>query len=197
VPLSSNDVIVTGVIFFGWSAAMDDTDEHPGTVMRNIGCEDRRRAGPAKRRRSTAYRRCSTIGVLLVDVKVTMSKFFAALILAMVSMSGVLASESHRPPGPAMMVHFDYYPRDLQRVHALERRLDDAMERARVGRMGEAELHADGNDGYLYMYGEDSDRLYAVVKPILMASKLMSTAEVTKHYGADERTFALHQDGRK
>jgi len=46
-----------------------------------------------------------------------------------------------------MMVHFDYYPKDLPRIHVLEHRLESAIKRAGVGELGETELHVDGNDG--------------------------------------------------
>jgi hypothetical protein len=46
-----------------------------------------------------------------------------------------------------------------------------------------------GNDGYLYMYGPDPDRLYVVVSPILKSSTLMNNAEVTKlHAHARKRS---------
>ncbi|CAB3805196.1 hypothetical protein LMG28688_06140 [Paraburkholderia caffeinitolerans] len=94
-----------------------------------------------------------------------------------------------------MMVHFDYYPKDLPQIRALEHRLEGAIKRAGVGELGETEYHLDGNDGYLYMYGPDPDRLYGVVLPILKSSRLMSDAEVTKHYGSRSETFLLRRDG--
>jgi hypothetical protein len=94
-----------------------------------------------------------------------------------------------------MMVHFDFYPKDRARIRSLEHRLASAIKRARVGELGETEFHVDGNDGYLYMYGPDPDRLYVVAAPILKSSKLMTDAEVTKHYGSRTETFAIHRDG--
>ncbi|WP_175719295.1 hypothetical protein [Burkholderia anthina] len=94
-----------------------------------------------------------------------------------------------------MMVHFDYYRKDMPRIRALEHRLESAIKRAGVGELGETEFHLDGNDGYLYMYGPDPDRLYTVVSPILESSKLMTDAEVTKHYGSRTETFVLHRGG--
>jgi len=91
-----------------------------------------------------------------------------------------------------MMVHFDYYPKDRARIRDLEHRLERAIKRAGVGELGETELHIDGNDGYLYMYGPDADRLYAVTRPILRSSSLMADAEVTKHYGSRAETFVMH-----
>ena len=94
-----------------------------------------------------------------------------------------------------MMVHFDYYPKDRARIRVLEKRLESAIKRAGVGELGETEFHIDGNDGYLYMYGPDPDRLYMVAGPILKSSKLMADAEVTKHYGTRTETFVIHRDG--
>lgn len=94
-----------------------------------------------------------------------------------------------------MMVHFDYYPKDLPRIRVLEHRLEGAIKRAGVGELGETEFHLDGNDGYLYMYGPDPDRLFAVAGPILNSSKLMTDAEVTKHYGSRTETFVIHRGG--
>ncbi|OBR54341.1 hypothetical protein A6456_38305 [Paraburkholderia tropica] len=94
-----------------------------------------------------------------------------------------------------MMVHFDYYPRDLPRIHALELRLQHAIKRAGVGELGETEYHLGGNDGYLYMYGPEPDRLYSIVQPILKSSRLMSNAEVTKHVGSRSEMFLLRRDG--
>ncbi|RKP43485.1 hypothetical protein D7S89_26030 [Trinickia fusca] len=96
-----------------------------------------------------------------------------------------------------MMVHFDYYPKDLPRVRMLENRLKSAIKRAGVGELGETELHIDGNDGYLYMYGPDPDRLYVVVSPILKSSKLMTEAEVTKWHGPRTETFMMRRDGMR
>ena len=96
-----------------------------------------------------------------------------------------------------MMVHFDYYPKDRARIHALEHRLAGAITRAGVGELGETEFHIDGNDGYLYMYGPDPDRLYGVIGPILKSSRLMTDAEVTKHYGARTETFVINRDGAR
>jgi hypothetical protein len=95
------------------------------------------------------------------------------------------------------MVHFDYYRQDMPRIHALERRLESAIKRARVGELGETEFHLDGNDGYLYMYGADPDRMYTAVSPILKSSRLMTGAEVTKHYGSRTQTFVIHRDGER
>jgi hypothetical protein len=115
-----------------------------------------------------------------------------AALLTIAALSGsAAANPAQKPPGPAMMVHFDYYPKDRPEIHALEHRLASAIERANAGELGETETHIDGNDGYLYMYGPDADRLYRVTSPILRSSRLTAHAEVTKWYGARTQTFVI------
>ena len=91
----------------------------------------------------------------------------------------VAADVPPKPPGPVVMVHFDYYEKDKARLHALEQRLDRAVKQAGAGELGETELHRDGNDGYLYFYGASADRLYAVARPILKSSGWLTGTEVT------------------
>jgi len=119
-------------------------------------------------------------------------KTFATFLCFALFAGSATAEQTQKPSGPVMMVHFDYYPKDRARIRDLEHRLERAIKRAGVGELGETELHIDGNDGYLYMYGPDADRLYAVTRPILRSSSLMADAEVTKHYGSRAETFVMH-----
>ena len=115
-----------------------------------------------------------------------------ATLLCIAFAAGSAAAESpQKPPGPVMMVHFDYYLKDRPQIHALELRLASAIRRADAGELGETEIHIDGNDGYIYMYGPDPDRLYRVTSPILKSSKLTAHSEVTKWYGARRETFVM------
>lgn len=102
-----------------------------------------------------------------------------------------------KPPGPVVMVHFDYYEKDKARLYALEQRLDRAVRRAGAGELGETELHRDGNDGYLYLYGASPDRLYAVARPILKSSGWLTGTEVTLRRETGAETFPLRGDGAR
>ncbi|MBX9298435.1 hypothetical protein LQR30_14085 [Chromobacterium piscinae] len=117
----------------------------------------------------------------------------SALLLAF-SAAAAAAPPTQKLPEPSITVRFDYYPQDLARIRALERKLASAIKRARAGELGETELHLDGNDGFLYLYGPDPDRLYAAAGPILRPSRLMVHAEVTKQYAASSKTFPLGKD---
>ncbi|WP_254916175.1 hypothetical protein [Pandoraea sp. PE-S2T-3] len=105
--------------------------------------------------------------------------------------SALAVEQSEKHAGPAVSVHFDYYRTDYATVRNLEARLGKAIKRAQVGELSESELHLDGNDGYLYMYGPDPDRLYDVARPILRAYRLTANAEVTKWRGTRTETFLL------
>ncbi len=102
-----------------------------------------------------------------------------------------------KPPGPVVMVHFDYYDRDNARLLALEQRLDRAVKQAGAGELGETEVHRDGNDGYLYFYGTSADRLYAIARPILKSSGWLTGTEVTLRRDAGAETFPLRGGGAR
>ncbi|WP_238146046.1 hypothetical protein [Burkholderia gladioli] len=123
-------------------------------------------------------------------------EFAVLLSIALLASRALAASPaptaSSTSSAPVVMVHFTFYERELPRLRQLEQALRVQIERAQAGELGETELHLDGNDGYLYMYGSDADRLYALVSATLRASRLMRGAEVTQWRGAGSRTFPLH-----
>lgn len=63
--------------------------------------------------------------------------FATVLCIALLAGSAAASEPSQRPPGPVMMVHFDYYPRNLPRIRVLEHRLESAIRRAHAGELGE------------------------------------------------------------
>ncbi|NWK78374.1 hypothetical protein HWX34_10600 [Aquitalea sp. LB_tupeE] len=93
-----------------------------------------------------------------------------------------------------MTVKFDFYPEDSTQIHRLEKKLQRAMQRARVGELGETEFHLDGNEGFFYLFGPNPERLFAVVGPILRSSTLMQNAEVEERDALHRKTFLLLQD---
>lgn len=66
---------------------------------------------------------------------------------------GVATPSEGRPVEQAVIIHFAYGSKDLQRLFALETRLEAAIAKAGVGQYDGNEVAVDGNDGYLYMYG--------------------------------------------
>lgn len=87
----------------------------------------------------------------------------------------------------AVIVSFQYGSTDLDRLFALERRLEAAIAKAGAGKYDGNEIATDGTDGRLYMYGPDADRLFAVVRPLLEAEAFMRGARVVVRYGTPSK----------
>jgi hypothetical protein len=90
----------------------------------------------------------------------------------------------------AVIVHFDYGRKDWSRFFEFEKALEEAIARANVGEYDGNELAVDGSDGSMYMYGADADKLFAVVKPHLLAASFLRNIVVTLRYGAVTDTAA-------
>ena len=99
--------------------------------------------------------------------------------------SGTVTPGEHGPGAStqAVIVALRYGSRDLGSLHALEHRLEAAIEAAHVGEFDGDEVAVDGSDARLYAYGPDADRLFVVMRPILEAEPFAHGAEVTLRYG--------------
>jgi hypothetical protein len=97
--------------------------------------------------------------------------------------SSAAAPANPTTPEHAVVVHFQYGARDLQRLFALEKKLEAAIVSAGVGEFDGNDVAADGSDGYLYMYGPNADRLFETIKPILEATQFMRGAKIKLRYG--------------
>jgi hypothetical protein len=117
----------------------------------------------------------------------------------MLPMFGARLSASEaaaRVPEQAVIVYFDYGNTDWKPFFAFEKTLKDEITKAGVGDYDGNELAVDGSDGRLYMYGPDADKLFAVVRPILLSSALLRNINVTLRYGSVDdklaRTVKIH-----
>jgi hypothetical protein len=115
-----------------------------------------------------------------------MMKSILAWISALVGATALAAAPAQKAVEQAVIVHFTYGSTDLAPLFELEDRVEAAISAASVGEYDGHEVAIDGSDGYLYMYGPDADKLFAVVRPILEKAAFMRGAEVTKRYGAAE-----------
>jgi hypothetical protein len=111
----------------------------------------------------------------------------AIRILLMVVLVGLSlpasAVDKARSAQQEVVVHFRYGSKDLKPLYALEDKLEAAIKGAGVGDFDGDEVATDGHDGYLYMYGQDADRLFEVIKPVLATAAFMKGARVAKRYG--------------
>ena len=119
----------------------------------------------------------------------------ALLTTALLSAGTAHAATAHTASPPlAITVRFDFYPEDSTQIHQLEKKLQRAMQRARVGELGETEFHLDGNEGFFYLFGPNPERLFAVIGPILQSSALMQNAEVEERDARHKKIFMLQPD---
>jgi hypothetical protein len=96
-----------------------------------------------------------------------------------------------RPPSPSgpgaseqsVMVAAPLASGGLDRVHAVEGSLREAIARAGAGRFDGDEVTPGGQEVTLYAYGPDADRLWAAMAPVLEHEPSMRGAAVTIRYG--------------
>jgi len=84
----------------------------------------------------------------------------------------------------AVIVNFDYGSSDWKPFFGFESTLQQAISKSGTGEYDGNELAANGSDGRMYMYGPDADKLFAVVKPLLLSTHLLKNIRVTLRYGA-------------
>lgn len=82
-----------------------------------------------------------------------------------------------------VIVRFNYRLPDLTALREVEHNIEGAILRAGVGEYDGDEIAVSLSDGFLYMYGPDADRLFAVIRPVLESAPFMRGALVTLRYG--------------
>src|SRR4051812_26478938 len=108
-------------------------------------------------------------------------------LLALLALLGIGAGnskvESAGKHEEAVIVHFDYGTKDWSTFFQFEKEFEDSISAAAVGDYDGNELAVDGSDGSMYIYGPDADKLFAFVKPRLLAASFLKNIVVTLRYG--------------
>jgi hypothetical protein len=108
-------------------------------------------------------------------------------LLALFVLLGIAAGtskvESADKHEEAEIVHFDYGAKDWSTFFEFEKGFKDAISAAAVGEYDGNELTVDGS-GSMYIYGPDADKLFAFVKPRLLAATFLKNVIVTLRYGS-------------
>lgn len=89
-------------------------------------------------------------------------------------------------PEQAVIIHFQYGIQGLDSLYQLENKIEKLMKDSKIGEYDGHEIAVDYSDGFLYFYGNDADKLFNEVKPILISSSFMKNAEATLRYGSVE-----------
>ncbi|MBL8091956.1 MAG: hypothetical protein KF758_02910 [Anaerolineales bacterium] len=96
----------------------------------------------------------------------------------------------------SVIIHFQYGLDTLDSLHDLENELETILEFAKVGFYDGNEINVNLNDGYMFMYGSDAEKIYEVIFPIIKLFPFMNNATVTLHYelpigGTKEKVFSI------
>jgi hypothetical protein len=110
-------------------------------------------------------------------------KIWHKLAAALTIVSSAAYAGGAKPPEQAVIVKFRYGSTNLAPLFELEDRLKNALAATGVGEYDGNEMALDGQDGVLYMYGPDADRLHEAVAPILKREAFMRGARIKKRYG--------------
>jgi len=111
-------------------------------------------------------------------------RLFVAFLLLAAAWSVSLAATKPSTPEQAVLVQFDYGSKDWAPFFEFEKGFEAAIADSGLGDYDGNELAVDGSDGTMYIYGPDADKLFAFVKPRLLAAKILKNIRVTLRYGA-------------
>lgn len=82
-----------------------------------------------------------------------------------------------------VIVHFFYGVSDLSALHVLEEELDSALQRNMVGEYHGYEMSSDNGDGYLFILGDNAEKIFTCIKPLLENFYFMDRCMVTLRSG--------------
>ena len=85
-----------------------------------------------------------------------------------------------------VIIHFEYGKENLEPLHQLERRLEELLTDKGAGHCDGHEIATDYSDGFLYLYGDNSERLFKEIKGTLESTDFMTGAEVKLRFGPPE-----------
>lgn len=106
------------------------------------------------------------------------------LLLSIFLTTGITAAASViTAPEHAVIVYFMYNDKNLNRLFALEDRLETTILKAKVGELDGNEVAVGGGDARIYMYGPDAGRLYKVIESVLKSTPFMRGAKAQLRYG--------------
>ncbi|MNU63832.1 hypothetical protein D3C71_530900 [compost metagenome] len=98
-------------------------------------------------------------------------------------------SENH-----LVVIQFFYGIEDISELHHLEDELRLLLIEQGVGSYHGHEISMDFGDGYLFIIGENADKIYECVKPLLQSYYFMDKSIATLRTGSFEQENAQEKD---
>ncbi len=94
--------------------------------------------------------------------------------------------ESSSSPEHGVIIHFQYGKENLTLLHELESKLEHVLKGKSVGDYDGHDIAIDYSDGFLYLYGENAERLFKEIEGTLKSTDFMSGANVKLRFGPPE-----------
>ena len=85
-----------------------------------------------------------------------------------------------------VIIRFQYGKENLDPLHNLEKQLEDVLAGKAVGDYDGHEIATDYSDGFLYLYGDNAERLFKEIKSTLESTDFMTDARVKLRFGPPE-----------
>ena len=79
----------------------------------------------------------------------------------------------------SLIISFNYGRSSLGPLFDLEEQVRAVIEKRQLGEYDGHIIAVDSSDGALFMYGDDPERIYKAIEPILLKSSFMRGAEVS------------------
>ncbi len=85
-----------------------------------------------------------------------------------------------------VIVYFEYGKENLDPLHDLERQLEELLANKGIGVYDGHEIATDLSDGFLYLYGDNAERLFKAIRETLETTDFMRGAKVKLRFGPPE-----------
>ena len=83
----------------------------------------------------------------------------------------------------AVIVQFDYGIQGMEKLYQLRDRLENIIQKNKLGEYDGHEMAADYSNGFLYMYGPNAETLFNGIKEILEQTDFMKGAKARLRFG--------------
>jgi len=98
-----------------------------------------------------------------------------------------MADNNESSDEQAVIISFELNDsRDLKSLFELENQIITAINNNSAGEYDGNEISESGNEGTLYIYGKDADKIFSVVKPLFEKAAFIKNSNALLRYGPPE-----------
>jgi len=93
---------------------------------------------------------------------------------------------SEKDARQGVIIFFNYGYTNLEPLHELESKVRVLLYSTGAGELDGHQMALDLLDGFLYLYGNSAEELFATIKPLLLATPFMKKAEVNLRFRTND-----------